>query len=293
MKAKTDIHQEITDLIIAQMETCGANWIKPFTSGGGRIINRSTKANYNGINIILLGMRGASEWASYKQWAGMGANVKKGEKGTKIVFFKPMEKKDAKTGEIARFGFLRYSTVFHIGQVENAPKSLQDDLPVISEAVRIAAVEEYISNTGVDMRSGDPRGAFFSPAGDYVNMPPLEAFTKTKTATATENFYSTTLHELTHWTGSEKRLGRIKTFQRPERTEYAFEELVAELGAAYQCVNLGITSEPRADHAQYLNGWLRALKNDKKFIFEAATQATKAVKFIEELQPSEELALAA
>lgn len=290
-KIKRDIHQEVTDRILEQMETCGTNWIKPFTSGGHQVVNRVTKAPYNGINILLLGMTGHTEWASYKQWATMGAQVKKGEKGTTIVFFKAMQKESTckTTGEskINRFGFLRYSTVFHIGQLENAPKSLVVENVPAGDAERLQAVEEYVSNTGADLRTGDSRGAFFSPGGDFINMPELEAFSATESATATENYYSTLLHELTHWTGSAKRLERIKTFSRPARTDYAFEELVAELGAAYQCVSLGITSEPRADHAQYLNGWLRALKNDKKFIFEAAAQASKAVKFIEELQPAE------
>ena len=130
----------------------------------------------------------------------------------------------------------------------------------------------------------DSGRAFYSPASDSIQMPPRNGFVATETSTANETYHSTLLHELGHWTGHKSRLDRLDL---KSQHGYAFEELIAELAATYQCVRLGVSSAPRADHAQYLSGWLAALRGDKRLIVKAASRAQAAVDYIEGLQDSE------
>lgn len=146
-----------------------------------------------------------------------------------------------------------------------------------------------VSQTGADIRhSGDQ--AYYAPAQDYIVMPSRALFKDTSTSTATENYYSTLFHELTHWTGAKHRLDRLSN-DRFGSKDYAFEELVAELGAAMCCALTGVTSSPREDHARYILSWLKALKSDKRFIFSAASHAQKALDFL--FSQQQETALAA
>ena len=277
-----DVYQEITNTIIKQIEEAGTDWIKPFHSMGSVPVNYNTGNTYRGINILLLGMTGKSQiWSSYKQWQEKGGNVRKGEKGTQIVFFKMLEKEN-KQGEKSTFPLIRYSTLFSIDQVEGIelPKT---NLPDLTQS--IANADIYIKNTGANVFESD-KGAFYMPSQDKIGMPPRNAFIDTPTSTATECYYATLLHELTHWTGCKKRLDRFCGGLFGSEN-YAFEELVAELGAAFQCGSLGIASEPRKDHSQYLKSWLKCLKENKNAIFKAASEAQKAVDYIEGLQQAE------
>jgi len=143
---------------------------------------------------------------------------------------------------------------------------------------RLAGAETVIANTGAIIRHGGAR-AYYDRIADSVTMPDRWRFMNTETSTATQGYYSTLLHELTHWTGSKDRLDRIKG-KRFGDENYAFEELVAELGASFLCAHLGIENEPRLDHAQYIENWLQVLKNDKQAIFSAASYASKAMNYI-------------
>ncbi len=129
--------------------------------------------------------------------------------------------------------------------------------------------------------------AYYNPEDDYINLPKPKMFKDTTSRTATEGYYSTIFHELTHWTGAKHRLDRLscETFVKED---YAFEELVAELGAAMICASTGVTPVPRLDHAHYIGSWLKALRNNKYFIFSAATKAQKAADYLFNLQQSEE-----
>ena len=288
-KAKKDHYQMITDQVIALMEEHGSDWTNPMVSGtvGGWPTNPVTGKRYNGINVALLLMAGGGHWATYKQWATKGCQVKKGEKATGIVFFKRIEVKDkldpTKTDTIP---MLRGYSVFRADQVDgefaeqfNAPAEDRRD-----ETVQIDAVNDWVAATGADIRTVDGGRAFYSPASDSIQMPPRSGFDATSTSTATETYHSTLLHELGHWTGHKSRLDRLAA---KNQHGYAFEELVAELAAAYQCVELGVSSAPRPDHAQYLNGWLEALKNDNRLIVKAASKAQAAVDFIADLQDAQ------
>ena len=275
-------YADITNKIVQQMESAGANWINPMQGLSGMPTNAITGRRYSGINIMILGLSGQA-WATYKQWQSVGAQVKKGEKGTQVVFYKPLTVEDKNTGEETTIPMLKTFMVFHAGQVDGyESKSIQ-----FTEAERISAADQWVSNSGADIRFNDLQGAFYKPTADYIQVPSLEAFKASEHSTQTENYYSTLLHELTHWTGHKSRCDR-QLGNKFGNTEYAFEELVAELGAAFQCALLGITNEPREDHAQYLNNWIKCLKSEPRAIFKAAALAEKAVQYIESLQSNEQ-----
>ena len=244
--------------------------------------NAVTGRRYAGINVMILGLTGQS-WATYKQWQSIGAQVRKGEEGTAVMFFKPLQVKDRETGEDATIPMMRTFTVFSAGQVDGYEVEGID----LTEAERIEGADQWVANTGADIRHNNIGGAFYKPTADWIQVPHLESFKASEHSTQVENYYSTLFHELTHWTGHQSRCKRDlgNRFGSPD---YAFEELVAEMGAAFQCALLGITNEPRADHAQYLNSWIKCLKNEPKAIFKAASLAEKAVQYIESLQSNEQ-----
>jgi antirestriction protein ArdC len=275
-----DIYQDVTNRILEAMEAGETNWLKPFTASSGMPANAVTRNDYHGINVLLLGLLNpfqSSEWASYKQWQEKGANVQKGQKGTRIVFFKQLEKENKDTGKIDRIPLLRYSTVFNADQVDGY-ESNTIHLPDLTQ--RLAHCDNYIESLNIVFGNGSP---CYIPSQDTICMPSRCSFTGNQDGTPTEHYYSTLFHEVTHWTGHSSRLDRLSD---RSREGYAFEELIAELGAAYQCRIFGIDLEPRADHAKYLGGWLKALKNDKRFIFKAAAAAQKAIGFCDSLQLS-------
>ena len=176
--------------------------------------------------------------------------------------------------------FMKGYTVFNVEQVEGLPAHYyaqpENPLPL---AERIEAADRFAAATGATIKHGGNR-AFYAPAADFVQMPPFEAFRDA------ESYAATLTHELTHWTGHESRLAR--EFEKGHRYGshgYAFEELVAELGAAFLCADLGITPEPRPDHAAYLAHWLSVLQQDKRAIFSAAAHAQRAADYLQGLQP--------
>ena len=283
-----DLYQETTDTIVASIEAGAGKWVMPWHSqGNGMPLNAATKAAYNGVNVLTLWATGAAKayptnvWASYRQWLTIGAQVRAGEKGSPIVYAGTATAKATETGgEDRKFSFLKTSAVFNAAQVEGY-QAAAPVRPCLAD--RIASADTFIAATRADIRHGQGR-AYYQPELDFVAMPDFGAFIATATATATENAYSTLLHELTHWTGHQTRCAR-EFGKRFGNAAYAAEELVAELGAAFLCAELGITPAPRADHAQYLAHWLQVLKADKKAIFTAAAAATKAAQYLRGLQP--------
>jgi antirestriction protein ArdC len=223
------------------------------------------------------------EWATFKQWQERGANVRKGEKGTPIVFYKNLhvESSDVDASEDAEGGrtipFARASWVFNSAQVDGyvAEATALPERPLFE---RIASVDRVIEATGAEIEYGGSR-ACYNRLTDRISIPDERAFFGTETSTARETFYSTILHEIAHWVGAEHRLNREKGKRFADRA-YAFEELIAELSAAFLCSELGITNDPRPDHAQYMAQYLAILKNDKKSIFTAAAAASAATDFI-------------
>ncbi|MBU0799804.1 MAG: peptidase, partial [Alphaproteobacteria bacterium] len=167
------------------------------------------------------------------------------------------------------------STVFNAAQVEGFDL---EEAPAPSLIENIASADILVQATGADIRHEGSR-AFYNLAQDYIAMPPRETFKDTAHSNATENYYSVLFHELTHWTGAKQRLDRLTPARFGEH-DYAFEELVAEMGAAMLCASTGVTATAREDHALYIGTWLQALKSDKKFIFSAASQAQKATDYL-------------
>jgi len=293
MSDRRDLHQEITDKIVAAIEAGAGQWRMPWVGQqGGLPYNATTSARYRGVNVLSLWLASTAAgypmgaWGSYRQWAEKGAQVRKGEKGTVVVFYKPLAvTRETESGETEtdQIPMLRYSHVFNVAQVDGFEIE-RPALPALAQ--RIEAAEAFVSRTGAIIRYGMGR-ASYSPSLDRVAMPDWEAFIDTATATATENAYGTLLHELTHWTGHEKRCARDFS-KRFGSDAYAAEELVAELGAAFLCARLGITAEPRADHAEYLAHWLKILRGDKRAIFTAASKASAAVDYLAGLQTVEQ-----
>lgn len=292
-KNKIDIHEQVTNQIIDLLDQVDLdNYQPPFASlaAKGLPLNPTTKNHYQGVNILNLWFNqqakkfSSNHWASFKQWKDNGAKIKKGEKGTRIVFYKTLTKTEENSSgetETHKIPMLRLYTVFNANQVENYNQDAIK-VPEQDRVERISLVEEFCSKTGADIRHGGDE-AFFAPDEDFIQMPETRLFLDTEEASATENYYSTLLHELTHWTGSKHRLKRDLAHNQKEREKYAFEELVAELGAAFLCAHHGIAQNHPPNHALYIKSWLKALQDDKTFIFKASAQAAKAVDFLDQL----------
>lgn len=265
-----DIAEYVTGRLLDLMERHGANWIRPWI-GSGLHRNVITKVPYRGVNQPILGTAGYEDphWGTYKQLAGIGAQVRKGEKATHIVFWKPLNIKDKETGEDKLIWMARDYSVFNVQQCDNAPKI---EIVKRSEIERHAECERIIAATGAEIRYGGDR-AFYSPTLDQIQLPKSEQFN------SREGFYGTGFHEIGHWTGHASRLNR-PLIARFGTEAYAFEELIAETTSALCCAATGITPEPRPDHAQYLNNWLKVLRGDKKAIFTAFSKAQAAADFI-------------
>ena len=280
---KNDVYQDVTNRIIDALENgLNGKFELPWHGVTQLPENALTEKRYKGVNVPLLWAYQMSEgyqsgiWATYKQWQERGAQVKKGEKSAQIVFWKMLQQEPSQDNEEqSQRVFARWSRVFNADQVEGF--ELDADFNP-SDIASIGAADALIDASGADIRHGEIK-AYYSPSGDFINMPSPERFKDTADSTATENYYSTLLHELTHWTGAKHRLDRFPS-DKFDKSEYAFEELVAELGAAMACASTGVEALPREDHAQYIACWLKALKDDKKFIFSAASHAQKAVDFL-------------
>lgn len=283
-----DVHDLITSIIIEQLEKGVIPWEKPFTGPdfGGMPINFTTGNHYRGINIILLWCaamkRGhqTQEWASFKQWNAKGENVRKGEKGNLVVYYDTFAKEV--DGEIQNIPFLKTSYVFNRSQLKGyvAPEVMVTDK--LSEVERFNTVEKFIADTKamIEFHKG---AAYYMPLEDKIMMPMPEQFIATERCSATENYHSVLFHELTHWTGATNRLQRINHKKFGDKN-YATEELVAELGAAFLCAGFGITTAEKGNHAAYIQSWLKALKENNRYITTAASEASKAVDYLNGLQ---------
>jgi len=269
------VYQQVTDRIIQELENGAAPWIKPWTThAGNEDQNIISKKPYAGINRLILGMSGysMSYWASFKQWQELGASVKKGEKGTMIVFYSPIQKDsiNPESGEAEKsiYHCLKSYYVFNACQVEGI--EFENTKPVLPEFNPVPALEDRLIKSGANIKHGS-NSAFYRPSEDSIHLP-------NKTDFKTESdYYATALHELVHWSGAKHRLDRTKG-KRFADSAYAFEELVAELGAAFLCQDYSIAGDLR--HADYIGSWLKCLKADNKAIFNAAALAQKAADYI-------------
>ena len=269
---KTDIYDTVTNRIIENLEKGCIPWIKPWHTENTLDKNIKTGNEYNGINRIILGMSGyqSNIWASFKQWKDLGANVKLHEKGTAIVFYKPVSgvKVTSEGDEIIYNSVFTTSYIFNAEQVEGIeikPRDIEDK-PFLNNV----DIDSMVLNTGANIKHGG-NSAYYRTSEDYINMPVKSDFNDEA------GYYATLLHELTHWSGAKHRLDRTKG-KRFGDTAYAFEELIAELGSAFLCEKYAVKGDIR--HEGYIQSWLQALKNDNKMIFKASAYAQKSTDYI-------------
>lgn len=284
---KKDIKEIITNQIVEMIQDAqatGSDFTMPFKTLGGKPKNALTGKAYRGMNSLWLGMLGIRTVATYNQWQTLGYQVQKGSKSVPISV--PMLGKDKKTGDSVMFGF-RGASVFPASEVlsiaDGSAYSDSIDGERVDLTERLEAVDQYVTNLGFDIRHSSEGGAYYQPANDFIHMPQRDQFIATATSTATECYYSTLLHESAHCTGHSSRLDRLEL---KNKKGYAFEELVAELSAAFLCNHLDVSSTPREDHAQYLNSWLQALSGDNDYIFKAASEAQKVMDWMDVKQES-------
>lgn len=288
---KIDVYEKVTNEIIEALEKGVLPWEMPwFTPDrGGGLKNFASKTGYRGINVFLLGlamMKGGFSspyFATFNQIKNMGGNVKKGAKGQAVVFWKMLEKSTGRTNskgepEVNEIPLLRYYTVFNYEQAEGIalPKALAPverslDWDPLAEAEKIR--DGYRNRP--DIREMETR-AYYSPSRDLINIPKREMF-KTR-----EGYYATLFHEMAHSTGHKDRLNRegIVDAHFFGDEVYSKEELIAEMGSAFLCARAGIAASTRDNHAAYIKGWLKALKNDPKMVVQAAGKAQKAADLI-------------
>jgi antirestriction protein ArdC len=289
-----DIHSHITQSIITAIESDPGEFRLPWHRARGNVmrpVNALTKNAYQGVNIVALWAQAdlagytSGQWGTFKQWQELGASVRKGSKAAYVVFYKEFEIASAAASADAEPEtrlFAKATPVFAAEQVDGFDIP-SPPLPVqIDPVARLEAVDAFVAASGARIHHGGSR-AFYSPSQDAIQLPLREAFLGSPSSTPTEAYYSTLLHELTHWTGPQSRCDR-EFGKRFGDKAYAAEELVAELGAAFLCAELGVTNEPRDDHAQYLASWLDLMKSDTRAVFTAASKASQAVAYLRRLQ---------
>jgi antirestriction protein ArdC len=269
------IYQAVTNQIIAELEVGAIPWTQPWKNqrtGGVMLQNAATGRAYSGINIPILwhaaSVNGfpSHEWMTFKQALEKKVSVRKGEKGTQVVFTKRVAIKQELNEDDKQISMLRTYFVFNVSQIDGLT------VPAIKESLndQHERSEHFIAATKADIRIGGSK-ACFVPSHDFIAMPPREAFRDAG------NYYAVNLPELGHWSGHEKRLNRDLT-NRFGTKAYAAEELIAELTAAFLCAHLGIEGELR--HAGYVQDWISLLKEDARAIFTAASKASQAANYL-------------
>ncbi len=283
MSTLPDLYASVTERIVAALEAGTPPWICPWRGVGvdARPANAATARPYRGINVLLLNLRAMtcgysrSRWLTFAQALAAGGHVRKGEQGTQIVFFK-MHEVDAAglarqpSEERKVIPLLRAFKVFNVDQVDGLPEALAAKPAPPAGWEPLVVADNIVAESGAQIRHGGSR-AFYVPDADLIQMPPRSAFD------CAGDYYATALHELTHWTGHAGRCNR-PLGRRHGIDAYAFEELVAEMGSAFLTDYCGIVG--RMQHASYIASWLAALRNDKRLIFAAASQAQKAADYL-------------
>lgn len=285
-KQRFDVYRAVTNTIVAAIEAGAGEFIMPWHGNGAAIAkpqNAHTRMEYHGINVIVLWAQAYEKgyksgyWGTFRQWQEVGAQVVKGEKASTIVFFKRIEEEPEEVAgeEPPTRLFARASRVFNADQVAGwmPPKDRLSPGP----AEVIESVDLFVRATRATIRH-DGSMACYHVLDDYIEMPSIGRFRDTPTSSASEGFASTILHELIHYTGAKHRLGRFGG--RLKKEDVAAEELVAEIGAAFLCADLGVSNEPRPDHAAYVASWLTLLKNNTRAIFTASRLAKQATTYL-------------
>jgi antirestriction protein ArdC len=278
-----DIYTDVTNRIVAALEQGAVPWVCPWRQGSALPNNLATGKAYRGVNVLILAIEAMSRnftdnrWLTFRQANTLGARVRQGEHGTAIVFYRmheiseaanPGDVFDVASAETRKIPLLKTYVVFNVDQLNGLPDRFA--LPPLQPWHPLEIAEQLIAQTGAVIYHGGNQ-AFYHPSSDTIQLPPVESFAHAV------DYYATALHELTHWTGHSQRLNRLSV-QRPGIDAYAFEELVAEIGAAFLCAHCGLNGV--VEHASYIETWLNALRRDKRLIFVAAGAAQKAADFV-------------
>lgn len=292
---RQDIYSRITDQIIRILETGVKPWTQPWAAGhaAGPVSRplRWSGQSYAGINVLTLWAsameRGyaAPIWMTFKQALELGGAVRKGEKGSPVVYANTLTRTetDETTGEDAEVAipFLKGYTVFNVEQIDGLPAHFYAQANANPNPDQpIEHAQRFFAATGAKLMHGG-NAAYYRMASDHIQMPEFAAFL------SAHDYYATLAHESIHWTRHPSRLDRSFDQKRFGDAGYAQEELVAELGAAFLCADLGLTLEDRPDHAAYIASWLKALRDDKRAIFTASAHAQRAADYLHGLQSAQ------
>ena len=284
---RTNFYDSITNKIIAELEAGRFPWVQPWGTPSAKAQlalpkNASTSRTYAGINVLILWGEviekgyGGQSWMTFRQAVALGGHVRKGERGTTVVYADRFIPEDAKRraaqsgGEARASPFLKRFVVFNTDQIDNLPDEIATAAPPPPPGTIEPRVEALIKASGIDFRIGGNR-AFYMPSQDYVQVPPPAAFFEPI------NWHRTALHEMSHAVGHRSRLNRDLSGSFGSR-KYAFEEIVAEISAAVCCASLGIV--PTVRHADYIGSWLEILREDSRAIVLAASLASKAADYL-------------
>jgi antirestriction protein ArdC len=290
---KPNVMKDMQANIIKLMKTEGDNWTKSWVEVG-LPMNMKTKKHYKGGNVFNLNFVviknewKCNQWATFKQWSDMGYKIKKGSKGSQVYYWELREKKvswltegeKAKylaTKKLPTYLLQKFAFVFNGVQIEDFKFEAIKQHKTKLDQNDVIMIEKFIENTGAHIVHGSQDGAYYDRFMDFITMPD-------KTDFFTDlDYYSTKLHELTHWSMTKSRTNRVA-----EGLDYATEELVAEIGSAFLCAHLGISKTPRKDHAKYLNAWIQKIEDSEKALTKAFTLAQKSLDCLIEMQVAEE-----
>ena len=282
---RNSLYQEITDKIIAELEQGRVPWVQPWANVSaplGLPKNAATGRPYSGINVLILWCAVAEHgftsqnWLTFRQALKVNAHVKKGEKGTTVVFadrfipYRERERAAAAGDEPEAIPFLKRFVVFNADQCERLPADIAPKPAPLDDHLILPQVEALIRTTGADIRIGGDR-AFYHPGEDFIRVPPPSAYFEPI------NWSRTVLHEMVHLSGHSSRLRRDQSGAFGS-SAYFFEEVVAELGSAFLCAALSIV--PTVRHADYIGAWIDTMREDNRAIIRAASAASKAADYL-------------
>jgi antirestriction protein ArdC len=280
--ARVDVYEQITNGIASAIEEGTGKYEAPWHALS-MPLNAVNRKPYRGVNVLMLWAATqksgytCNEWATYRQWQEAGAQVRKEERSTTVVFWKfydrsEEQQEDSDVQEDRPRCFARCYHVFNASQVDGYVPKLPEQLP---ESIRLEHADRFFASIPAVVKHRGDR-AFYSPTGDFIQMPFFGQFK------SPESYVSTKADEFGHWSGAPCRLNRDLSGRFGDE-RYSMEELIAELTSSFLCADLQIQSEPRVDHAPYVSSWLAVMKSDKRAIFTAASKAQEAATYLENL----------
>ena len=278
---KKQAYEIITEKLIDELGKGNVPWRKPWSLKAGQFPMSADGYQYNGINALILGLAPYSDarWVTFKKAQKLEGNIKRGEKGYPVVFYKHLEiEQENEKGEkeIKDIWIMRYYTVFNVEQCENLklPPVDKENAEAPEKSLTADEIIEHMPNQPSISYDGGNR-AYYRPSNDSIHLPKEDSFD------SQDGMYATIFHELTHSTGHSSRVGR-KGIEEPSMfgcEKYAKEELVAEFGASFLCHESGIKNDI-PQHASYIKSWHDKLQNDPKLLITAASQGQKAANYI-------------